>query len=129
MMINSLFIGLFAMICAYHVSTASVHYYRFCKNMINFNDFNESWFLLFFRPNCTPSDSSMFSNACIFKCVENLYDKNHCNVCALNTHPIKMNDILASLMPYLFLRYDEGKESFVSLPSCSGKNKFMIYKV
>lgn len=68
--------------------------------------------------NCTASDRS----ACIFQCIEKLYDKRFCNVCSLHKNPIKLNEseILASLIPYHFVRYDDTLKSIISLPSCSG---------
>lgn len=83
------------------------------------------------RQNCTADQQPPYSNACIFDCIENLYDKKYCNVCSVNTHPIKLNqtEILASLIHYDYVRYDKKKQSIVSFPTCSGKNKFLILKI
>lgn len=94
---NSVFIALLIMNCAYQIWMVS-------------------------GINRTESDQSQYSNARIFQCIEILYDKQFCNVCSLKKNAIKLNksEILASLMPYDYVRYDEDSESIISSPSCSG---------
>lgn len=80
----------------------------------------------YFRQNCTtPGQKPPFSSACVFHCIENLYDKEYCNVCTKNTNPIKLNEteMLESILSYIHVRYDEEKDSIISLPSCSGEKK------